>query len=86
MLDHSKMPVFVGASLSLFLYFLLPGTSALFFELYHLTELEFMYWFYSGTKLAAVFYPRWAFFEVSLITAGLVLALILFLRQKRQQA
>lgn len=86
MWEQIKIPLVIGAGLSLCLYFLLPGASILFFELYHLTGLEFVYWFYSGTKLASVFYPRWEFYELSVIVAGLLLALLLYWRKERQAA
>lgn len=84
MLRQSLFPSALGAALSLYLYFLLPGTSVFFFELYHFSKVEFIYWVYSGFKVASVFYPRWDYFELSAIAAGLLLTLLIYSWQQRK--
>jgi len=84
MLRQSIFPCAVGAGLSLFLYFLLPGSSVFFFELYHFTKVEFIYWIYTGFKVTSVFYPRWDYFELSAVAAGLLLALLVFAWRQRK--
>jgi hypothetical protein len=38
-----------------YLYFLLPATATMFFELYHLTHIDAIYWGYSGFKAAGYY-------------------------------
>ncbi len=40
-----------GALAGLWVYFWLPATAFLFFELYHATHLEFVYWGYSLLRI-----------------------------------
>ena len=42
----------IAAAVAVYLYFLLPATATLFYELYHLTHVEVIYWGYSGFKAA----------------------------------
>ncbi len=84
---HSRAyfkPMCIAVAVVVFLYFLLPATSQFFYESYHFTHFEFLYWLYSGFKVAAVFFPRWEFFELSVITAGLAtFGLSLILQRRR---
>ena len=41
---NSKGPWISAAVVALYLYFLLPGTAVLFYELYHLLGFEPIYW------------------------------------------
>jgi len=41
------------------LYFLLPATANLFYELYHLTGIGAVYWGYSGFKAAGYYFGTW---------------------------
>lgn len=43
----------------LYLYFLLPATATLFYELYHLTGVDAVYWGYSGFKIAGYYFGTW---------------------------
>lgn len=43
------------------LYFLLPATATLFYELYHLTGIGAVYWGYSGFKAASYYFGTWEY-------------------------
>ncbi|WP_281645968.1 hypothetical protein [Parendozoicomonas sp. Alg238-R29] len=65
-----KLPLAVTIATACYLYFLLPATSSFFFELYHAVEIEFIYWLYSGFKVASVYLPRWEHYELAIIASG----------------
>ena len=45
----------IAIAAALYLYFLLPLTAQLFYELYHLTHIDPIYWGYSGFKAAGYY-------------------------------
>lgn len=45
----------IAIAAALYLYFLLPATADLFYELYHLTHIGAIYWGYSGFKAAGYY-------------------------------
>jgi glycerol-3-phosphate acyltransferase PlsY len=45
----------IAIAVALYLYFLLPATATLFYELYHLTHFGPIYWGYSGFKAAGYY-------------------------------
>ena len=51
----SKRHWIIAISVALYLYFLLPATAVLFYELYHLTKIDLVYWGYSGFKAAGYY-------------------------------
>ncbi|MEZ5502944.1 MAG: hypothetical protein R3E50_09895 [Halioglobus sp.] len=51
----SKRPWIIALAVGLYLYYLLPATANLFFELYHLTHIDPIYWGYSGFKIAGYY-------------------------------
>jgi hypothetical protein len=51
----SKRRWIIACLFALYLYFLLPATATLFYELYHLTHIGPVYWGYSGFKAAGYF-------------------------------
>lgn len=51
----SKKAWLIAIALALFLYFLLPATAVAFYELHHLTGLDFVYWGYTGFKFAGYY-------------------------------
>ena len=64
----------IAAAVAGYLGFLLPATATLFFELYHLTHIEAIYWGYSGFKAAGYYfgiyeYRVWACALVAIIIA-----------------
>ena len=66
----------IAAAVGLYLYFLLPATATLFYELYHLTEIGPVYWGYSAFKAAGYYFGTW---EYQLLTCLLVAAAIVAL-------
>ena len=46
---------FVAAAVGLYLYFALPATATMFYELHHFTGIDFVYWGYSGFKAAGYY-------------------------------
>jgi len=45
----------IAVAAALYLYFLLPATAVMFYELYHLTHIGAIYWGYSGFKAAGYY-------------------------------
>jgi len=66
----------VALALAAYLYFLLPATATFFYELYHLTEIGFVYWGYSAFKAAGYYFSVWPY---QLHTCIAVAAVIFFL-------
>lgn len=50
-----KSRLIIAALAALYLYFLLPATADVFYELYHLTKIDPIYWGYSGFKAAGYY-------------------------------
>jgi len=59
-----------------YLYLLLPATATAFYELYHLTHLDFIYWAYSFFKLAGYYFSVW---EGQLLACVLVVLVLIAL-------
>lgn len=57
----------------LYLYFLLPATAVLFYELYHLTNVDALYWGYSAFKAAGYYLGIWPYRLMACVGAGLVI-------------
>lgn len=51
----SRRAWLIAIGLTLYLYFLLPATATLFYELHHFTGLDFVYWGYSLFKAAGYY-------------------------------
>ena len=64
----------VALVVGLYLYFLLPATATLFYELYHLTGIDAVYWGYSGFKIAGYYFGTW---QYQLLACLLVAATII---------
>ena len=71
-----------------YLYFLLPATATVFYELYHLTGVEAVYWGYSGFKAAGYYFGVWKYQLVSCIAVTLAIAILpaLFTRRKPHES
>jgi hypothetical protein len=54
MLTSPRRWIFAIA-VALYLYFLLPATALMFYELHHLTKIDAIYWGYSGFKAAGYY-------------------------------
>jgi hypothetical protein len=66
----------IAAAVGLYLYFLLPATATLFYELYHLTEIGPIYWGYSAFKAAGYYFGTWKYQLLScLLVAAAIVAL-----------
>ena len=72
----SKRQWIIAISVALYLYFLLPVTAELFYELYHLIKIEPVYWGYSGFKAAGYYL---GVYEHRLLVCLAVAAAILFI-------
>lgn len=55
----SKKRWLIGTGLALYLYFLMPATAVMFYELYHLTGIGPVYWGYSLFKGAGYYFGVW---------------------------
>ncbi|MFK7974902.1 MAG: hypothetical protein AB8C02_02140 [Halioglobus sp.] len=54
-MNISRRAWLIAIGLALYLYFLLPATATLFYELYHLTGVDAVYWGYGGFKAAGYY-------------------------------
>jgi hypothetical protein len=70
----SKRQWIIAVSITLYLYFLLPATAELFYELYHLTKIDAVYWGYTGFKTAGYYF---GIYEHRLLVCLCVAAVIL---------
>ncbi|MFT5605563.1 MAG: hypothetical protein ACI9G5_002534 [Paracoccaceae bacterium] len=65
----------LGAALAVYLYSLLEPTAWLFYELYHLSGVGFIYYFYSGFKAVAYYFGVWDYQWLACLMAGVLTAL-----------
>lgn len=72
----SKRRWIIAITAGLYLYFLLPATANLFYELYHLTHIGPIYWGYSGFKAAGYYL---GVYEHRLLVCLLVAAAIILI-------
>lgn len=72
----------VAVAVALYLYYLLPATATLFYELYHLTEIGAVYWGYSGFKAAGYYFGTWEYQLHTCIGVGLAIIFIPMLFRK----
>ena len=68
----------------LYLKFLLPETAWLFYELYHLLQIDALYWVYSGFKVVAVYSDQWPAQNLALGLLWLLLSLFSYWKHKRR--
>ena len=66
----------LGIMVGLYLYFLLPATGMLFYELYHLTGVDFVYWGYTIFKAGGYLFSLWEYQLVACIAVGLGIVVI----------
>ena len=74
----------LSTSVVLYLKFLLLTTAGFFYELHHLLGVEFIYWFYSGFKVAAVYFAQWPDQDLFLAVLWLALSGLFYWRKRRQ--
>ena len=63
-------------SVALYLYFGLPATAQMFYELYHLTHIDSIYWGYSGFKAAGYYFGIWAYKPLTCVLVAVVILLL----------
>ena len=66
----------IATLVAAYLYFLLPATATLFYELYHLTHIGPLYWGYSGFKAAGYYFGLWDYREVTCLALAAALVLL----------
>jgi hypothetical protein len=72
----SKRRWIIALIVALYLYFGLPATADIFYELYHLTHIDPIYWGYGGFKAAGYYF---GIYEHRLLVCLLVAAAIILL-------
>lgn len=72
----SKRRWLIAVVVALYLYFLLPVTATMFYELYHLTHIGPIYWGYSGFKAAGYYFGTYEYRLLASGLAGIALAFI----------
>ena len=65
----------IAVAVALYLYFLLPATAVFFYELYHMTGIEPVYWGYGAFKAAGYYFGIWPYQGLACVA---VAALIVF--------
>ena len=66
----------VACGLGLYLYFLLPATAVMFYELYHFTSIDPVYWGYSAFKAAGYYFGIWEYRVPTCIGVALLIGLL----------
>jgi hypothetical protein len=83
---ENKRRWLIAIALGFYLYFLLPATAKMFYELYHLTHFEPVYWGYSVFKAAGYFFGVWEYQLLScVLIAALFVAIPAFVQRIRAQ-
>jgi hypothetical protein len=83
----SKKRVLVALAVAAYLYFLLPATATLFYELYHLTGVDAVYWGYSLFKAGGYYFSVWPYqLPVCLAVAAVIICLPLLWRRGGENA
>jgi hypothetical protein len=72
----SKRRWLFAIAVALYLYFLLPATATMFYELYHLTHIDPIYWGYSGFKAAGYYFGTYEYRLLASGLAGIAIAFI----------
>lgn len=69
----------------LYLYFLLPATAVVFYELYHLTGIGPIYWGYSAFKAGGYYFGIWEYQALAcvLVSAAIVMIAVLSNKMRR---
>lgn len=66
----------VAIAIGLYLYYLLPATATLFYELYHLTQFSPIYWGYTAFKAGGYYFGTWDYQLLSCVLVTLAIALL----------
>ena len=84
-MQTSKRSWIIAIAVALYLYFLLPATAQIFYELYHLTNIGPIYWGYSGFKAAGYYFSIYEYrFEVCLLVAAAIIIIPLLVKKLRR--
>jgi hypothetical protein len=73
LLAHQHRLITAGC-VALWFKFLLPVTAQIFYELYHFSEINFIYWGYSLFKTLAYYCSVWEYHTIGSMLLGLVIA------------
>jgi len=76
----------IAIVIALYLYFLLPATAVMFYELYHLTELGPVYWGYSAFKAAGYYFGIWEYKPIACLALAAAIIVIPHLIRKLRRA
>jgi hypothetical protein len=76
----------VAVAIGLYLYFLLPVTAQLFYELYHLTGVELAYTGYSLFKAGGYYFGIWEYQLLSCVAVSASIIAIPALVQRIRQS
>ena len=80
---QSKKRWAAAVAVGLYLYYLLPLTAVIFYELYHLVEIGAIYWVYSGFKFAGYYFSQWEYRLETSIGVALVIVWVPYLFRKK---
>ena len=76
----------IAIVIALYLYFLLPATAAMFYELYHFTEFGPVYWCYSAFKAAGYYFGIWEYKPIACLALAAAIIVIPHLIRKLRRA
>lgn len=76
----------INTVIVLYLKFLLLATAGLFYELYHLLNIDVLYWIYSALKVVAVLFDQWPGQNLALFLLWLLLSLFSYWKHRRHMA
>lgn len=85
MLKYRKRWI-VAIAVALYLYFLLPATGVMFYELHHLTGIDAIYWGYSAFKAAGYYFGIWEYQLLACVLVALFIGLVPGLLKKSRSA
>ena len=80
-----KRALLIATAVGLYLKFLLIPTGVLFYELHHVTGINFVYWGYSIFKAAGYYFGAWEYQTLSCVLIASCLFAIGVLRGSRSQ-
>ncbi|GAB5449837.1 MAG: hypothetical protein Hals2KO_01650 [Halioglobus sp.] len=72
----SKRRWIIAIAVALYLYFLLPVTATGFYELYHLTHIEPIYYGYGAFKAAGYYFGVWPYKLYACIGVGVLIIIL----------
>jgi len=76
----------IAVAAALYLYFLLPATAVMFYELYHLTHIGAIYWGYSGFKAAGYYLGSYQYRLLVCLSVAAAILIIPALIHKQRRA